>query len=86
MTDVEMWAGLVGFWLPVVLAFVEKETWLDRTKAVVAFLCCLAAGAGTAYFTGQFDPGSIARSCLIVCVSAMTFYKAFWQKIGLGNR
>lgn len=88
MSEVELWAAIVGFFLPVVIAAIQKAQWDDARKAWVAFGSCLVTGFGTAYFGGQLDLQNldkVALDILIVFGAAITFYKGFWQKTGIAG-
>jgi VIT1/CCC1 family predicted Fe2+/Mn2+ transporter len=87
MTDAERWAFIVGFFLPVAIAVIQQAGWSERVRAVVAFLACVVAGLGTAYFggdlSGSVDPRSVISDVLIVLVTAISTYKAFWKPTGV---
>jgi len=88
MTDLEIlaaWSLVVGFFMPVAVAFIQRQTWGDVPRAIVAFLCCLAAGFGTAYFTYYLSWSHFAISFVLVLVSAISTYKGFWQKTGVAS-
>lgn len=85
-TDPELWNLIIGFLLPIAIAFVVEEAWDNRTKALIAFVISLAVGFGTTYLTGQLDPAHLVRSILVVFVTAISTYKMFWQNIGLKGR
>ena len=38
MNDPEMWALIVGFFLPPIIAVIQKASWSDSVRAIVAFL------------------------------------------------
>lgn len=82
-TDLIMWSGLVGFGLPLVIAVIVQSRWSDNVKAVVAFLACCLAGAGTAYFSGHFVGRSIVSSILVVATVGMALYQGFWKPTGV---
>lgn len=82
MTNPEMYAVLVGFVLPPLLSIIMQWKWSSGTKAVVAFVACLVAGAGTAYFSGQIGR-DVLTDILIVFVTAKTTYEALWKPTGV---
>lgn len=83
ITDLLMYAALVGFFLPPVLAIVIQTGWSDRVKAVVAFVACLVAGAGTAYFEADLDGRTWVSASLIVLTTGLATYRNFWKPTGV---
>lgn len=85
MTDLAMWALLVGFFLPVVLSVLVQTGWDSRVKAFVAFVVCALAGAGTAYFEGDLTGREWVSASLVVLVTALTTYRNFWKPTGISD-
>lgn len=83
MTDLEMYALIVGFLLPPVLSVVQQSGWSDRLRAVVAFLACALAGAGTAYFQGDLTGRRFVSASLVVLVTALATYRNLWKPTGV---
>ena len=83
MTDFQMYALLVGFFLPPALSIVIQSGWPDRVKAVVAFVACLIAGAGTAYFQGDLTGKRFISAGLIVLTVGLATYRNFWKPTGI---
>ena len=81
-----MWAGIVGFLMPVVVSVLVQTGWNDRAKSVVAFVSCLIAGAGTAYFSGNFVGQDIVTCALITFTVAIATYYGFWKPSGMAGR
>lgn len=83
MTDLEMWSLVVGFALPPVLSVVMQSDWSQRLQAVVAFVACALAGAGTAYFQGDLTGERFVEAGLVVLVTTIATYKGFWKPTGV---
>lgn len=75
----EMWALIVGFALPPALALVMQTGWGEQLQAVVAFIACAVAGAGTAYFQGEFTGRRFVEAGLVILVTTIATYKGFWK-------
>jgi len=82
-SNITMWAGLVGFFLPIAISIITQSGWSDRVKSAVAFLACLAASVGTAYFSGNFTDRDIITCALIVFTLATASYVGFWKPSGI---
>lgn len=79
MSNLEMWALIVGFLLPPALSIVMQAGWSDQLQAVVAFVACALAGAGTAYFQGDLTGRRFVEAGLVVLVTTIATYKGFWK-------
>jgi len=74
-----MWALIVGFLLPPLLAIIQQPSWPAPVRSVVAFVACAAAGAGTAYFQGDLTGERFVEAGLVVLVTSIATYKGFWK-------
>ncbi len=79
MSNLEMWAAIVGFLLPPVLALIIQTGWSKQLQAVLAFAACAVAGAGTAYFQGDLTGKRFVEAGLVVLVTALATYQGFWK-------
>lgn len=79
MSNLEMWALIVGFLLPPALSIVMQTGWSTQLQALVAFLACALAGAGTAYFQGDLTGRRFVEAGLVVLVATIATYKGFWK-------
>ncbi len=85
MSDSDMWTGIVGFLLPLAIAVIIKEGWTKELQAVIAFVACLVAAVGSAYFAGQLDPKGVVHDMLIVFTLAMTSFGFLWKPTGISE-
>lgn len=83
MTNIQMWALIVGFFLPPVIALVQQPGWSNRVRSVVAFVACAVAGAGTAYFQGDLTGRRFVEAGLVVLVTSMATFRNFWKTTGI---
>lgn len=83
MSNLEMWALIVGFALPPALAFVMQSDWSARLQSVIAFLACAVAGAGTAYLQGDLTGERFVEAGLVILVTTIATYKGFWKPTGV---
>lgn len=81
MTDAQMWALIVGFFVPLVLNFIVKATWPSWVKSICAFVFSAIVGGITAWFAGAFTGLSVISTILLVLVVAITSYQLFWKQI-----
>lgn len=83
MSDVDMWSGIVGFVLPVLIAAIKRQGWPASWQAVCAFVVCWVAAAGTAYLTAQLDPQNLVRAFLVIFTLAIVAFYGFWKPTGV---
>jgi len=79
VSNLEMWALIVGFLLPPALSIIIQTGWSEQVQAIVAFLACALAGAGTAYFQGDLTGERFVEAGLVVLVTTIATYKGFWK-------
>ena len=79
-SNVLMWAGIVGFFMPVLLAVVQQPGWSQPLRAIVMFVASIIAAVGTVYFTndGAFTRDNMITTTLVVMVTAIATYKGLW--------
>lgn len=83
MTNIQMYALVVGFFLPPALAIIQQPGWSNRVRSVVAFVACAIAGAGTAYFQGDLTGRRFVEAGLVILVTAMATFRNFWKTTGI---
>lgn len=83
MSNLQLWALVVGFLTPPVLAIIEQSGWSKTIRSLVAFGAALLAGAGTAYFQGDLTSRRFIEASLVVLVAAISTYQGFWKPTGI---
>lgn len=86
MTDFEMYSLLVGFFLPPALAIVMQARFSDKLRAAIAFVACVIAGAGIAYFQGDLTGKRFVSGALIVLTTGLATYRNFWKPTGIAPK
>lgn len=79
MTDLDMWAGIVGFVAPAAVAVIVRGAWPSWARALATLAVCVIGGAVTAALTGNLDGVAPARAVLIVLGAALAFYRLWWH-------
>lgn len=79
----DLWAAAVGAFLPLLIAALIRGRWSSEAKQLSAFGLCVLAAAGTAWFTGEFNAGGVARAVLVVAVAAHSLYAQWWKPTGI---
>ncbi len=82
LTDAAMWAVIVGFISPLVIAVFQQPTWTKGKRAIATFVWSLIVGSGTAFFAGAFSGMGVVSCILLVLVTSISTYKGLWGETG----
>jgi uncharacterized membrane protein len=80
-SNILMWAGIVGFFMPPLLSIVQQPGWSQPLRAIVMFVASIVAALGTVYFTtgtDAFTRDNLITTVLVVMVTAIATYKGLW--------
>jgi hypothetical protein len=77
--DSALWSGLVGAWLPLLIAAVNRYRWTSQTKGAATFLICAVAALGTSHFAGELAGRDYVVNTMIVLSAATISYQTFWK-------
>lgn len=84
VSNAAMWAGIVGFFLPHLIAVVQQPGWSSGLRSVITFLACLVAAVGTVLIQlGHWDWQDWISSSLLILVTAIATYKGLWKPTGI---
>lgn len=78
-----MWSLIIGFFMPPVQAVIQQSTWSSQVRSGVNFVACCVAGAGVAYFQGDFTGRRFVESGLVVLVTTIAVYTGTWKPTGV---
>lgn len=79
MTDTQMWALIVGFFLPLVVAVVVQTSWPSWLKSVTLFVASTVVAFVTVYLTGDLDGRTWLSATLVILVTAIAVYNGIWK-------
>lgn len=85
LSNLAMWAMIVGFISPPVLAFIQQPGWSDKTRAAVAFVFSALTSLGTLWFDdtlgfhAALDLDNYITAFLLTFVTTITTYRNFWK-------
>lgn len=86
MSNLEMYSGLVGVLLPVVVAKVNAADMSGEQKALVAAVVSIIAATGTTWFQGGMNAADLTTSFLIIFTAAVVTYQTYWKPSGIAGR
>jgi hypothetical protein len=86
MGKLEMWALIIGFVMPLLIAVVQRSTWTQTVRALVMAVSSIVAGGLTAYFAGDLNGVDVTTTILLIGVTAIASYKGFWSPTGVAPK
>lgn len=81
-----LWGSIVGAVLPMLIAKINLREWSSEAKAATAFVCCLIAAAGTAWFKGEMTAMDVTSAFLGVFAAAIVTYNQFYKPGGVAAK
>jgi TctA family transporter len=86
LTTLDRWSMLVGTFLPLLIAVVNRQRWAGWAKLLMASVACLAASAVTVYLNGKFDTRDWVGSLILVAFFAFASYQWAWKPSGVAPK
>ncbi len=85
MSELDMWDAVLGFFMPVVIAFLNQTRWPATMKGLCAFAVCAVAALITVYVRDDgFALTSWVRTLLVVFLTAIATYHFWWKPSTIG--
>ena len=81
----DQWTLVIGFIMPLFVAFVLQAHWSRPLKTTVAFLCCLAAAAVQLLLEHKFDASNFTFTTMSLFAQMIVFLKGFWGPLGVAG-
>lgn len=79
MTDAQMYAAIIGFFLPLIMSVIIQMGWSKQLQAVLLFTVVVLVSLGTLYFTGQLEGKTLISNVLYTFVTAIAAYHGLWK-------
>lgn len=76
---VEQWSLMVGFFLPALVAVVNRQEWKPWIKAVAALVASVVVGTVTALLSGRFTGANWMTAIGIVFAASQLAYVTWWK-------
>lgn len=83
LTTLDRWSMLVGVFLPILIAAVNRHAWPGAVKLAVSVLLCFAASAVTVYLQGKWNGHDWVGSLVLVATFAYASYHWAWKPSGV---
>jgi hypothetical protein len=80
------WQYIVGFALPLLIAWLMKSRWSQATQSAVMFVTVALVGLVTMYLQGQlndFSTSTVVSKILGLLVITIASYKGLWKPLGV---
>lgn len=76
-------SALVGTFLPLLIAFIQREHWRNSIRTAVGVLACAVAAVVTAYVDGKLNLNDLATSAFYIFTLTKVTYVAVWKPVGV---
>lgn len=87
MTETDMWNVVIGFFMPLAVAFINQCRWPAVVKGLCSFAVCLIAAFITVYIRdGGFALDAWVRTALVVFLTAIATYRLWWNPSQIAPR
>jgi hypothetical protein len=88
MSDLEKWAAIVAFAMPLLIAILERQSYSEEARRLVAFGACVVAAFVTTYLNIGWAaivaaPVSVLISVIYIAIGAWGSYHLLWKPIGV---
>jgi len=84
--NLDMYVAVVGFFLPTLVAVVNRCTWKQTTKYFVSFGVVCVAVIGHLIFAGEWSMSDIPGSILKMLFMTIGSYMVFWRPSGISDK
>ena len=85
MGNLAQWSAIVAFFVPPVVAIINRVAWPAQAKAAVFFAVSLVAAGGTAYFQGDLTGKRWLDSALLIVAAAAAYYHGLFKPTGVAD-
>lgn len=79
-------SAAVGFFLPLLIAVIQKERWRQQIRVAVGVLACALAAIITTLVEGQFDGTHLATSAFTIFTLTKLTYLSVWKPSGIAAK
>lgn len=86
LDDVTLWAIIVAFFGPLVIAFAARPTMRPGVKILIQVAFSAVVAIVTAYLNGVFEGRSLVSILLLVLATSTLAYKGFWKPTGVADK
>lgn len=85
-TDSELWAAVLGYLLPPLVAIVVQPRWSKPVKGIFMLAVATGDGLGTSYFNDDFHGKSIVTCILTGALAIGIAYHTVWKPSEIAPR
>jgi len=82
-TQLTQVAALVGTFLPLLIAVIQRQNWRNSFRVVVGVAACAVAAVVVSYTKGTLNLHDLATSGFIIFTLTKTTYLAVWKPSGI---
>ena len=84
--NLSMYTAVVGFFLPALIAVLNRCTWSQTTKYAMSFAVVCVAVIGHLIFAGEWNMADLPGSILKMLFMTIGSYLIFWRPSGISDK
>ena len=84
--NMTLFAGVVGWLLPLLMAAINRKSWSSEQKGIAAFIVSLVAAVGATFIAGQWSTDDLVRTTLVILAVSQIAYQTYWRPTHLTDR
>jgi len=85
LSDIALWAIIVGFATPLVVAVATRPNMKPAIKVLIQIVFVVIVATFTAYLNGAFTGRNIVSAILLVASASIIAYKGIWKPTGVAD-
>lgn len=78
-------SAMIGFFMPPIIATINRKDWTSQAKGICAFVVCLAAAFGTAWWQDAINRNDLRTTILVIFSTAIFTYGRWWKPSGIAD-
>jgi hypothetical protein len=79
-------AALVGTFLPLLIAVIQRQHWSSKVRVAVGIAACAIAAVIVSYTKGQLNLHDLATTGFIIFTLTKTTYLSVWKPTGIAGK
>ncbi len=84
-TSIDQYTAVLGVFLPLVIAVINRTAWASPLKSIAALAVCVIAAAVELIVKGQFSFAAWGTNLLTIFFLVVTTYQGFWKPTGIAE-
>jgi hypothetical protein len=85
LSPTAQWAAVSGFFMPLIIAVINRCHWSTEFKSCIAFMACVACTAVQLGMQQKLDFANFFPTLLLVLTFSISSFQGLWKPSGIAN-